>query len=48
MLKNSDVILTVSKSSMHELERFYDIGRGKNNKNLGINATKGILLKNIN
>ena len=48
MLKNSDIILTVSKSSMHELERFYDIGRGKNNKNLGINATKGILLKNIN
>lgn len=33
---------------MHELERFYDFGRGKNNKNLGINATKGILLKNIN
>ena len=49
MLKDSDIILTVSKSSMNELEHFYDIGRGKNkSKNLGINKTKEILLKNIN
>jgi glycosyltransferase involved in cell wall biosynthesis len=46
MLKNSDIILTVSQSSMRELEFFYDIGKGKN-KNLKINGTKGISLKNI-
>ena len=51
MLKNSDIILTVSKSSMRELEFFYDIKNGKNknkNKNLKINGTRGILHKNNN
>ena len=47
MLKNSDIILTVSKSSVRELECFYDIRKSKN-KNLGSNENKGILLKNIN
>lgn len=51
MLKNSDIILTVSKSSMRELEFFYDIKNGKNknkNKNLKINGTRGIIHKNNN
>ncbi|HKR74907.1 MAG TPA: glycosyltransferase family 4 protein [Candidatus Nitrosocosmicus sp.] len=44
MLKNSDIILTVSKSSMKDLKSFYDIGKPIPN-NFDINET--LISKNI-